>query len=129
MTISGWHHVALSVTDLDRSVGWYRSVFDLEVQFEERSESRNATILKQGSGPLTVGLVEHGSAQGPFDPTRSGLDHLAITAATRAEIESWADRLSELGVDHSGVIEVPMGAILNFKDPDGIAFAVFWEQG
>ena len=35
-------------------------------------------------------------------------------------IEQWAQRLTGAGVAHSGVIAIPPGAILNFKDPDGI---------
>ena len=46
---------------------------------------------------------------------------------TRDAIDGWADHLSDADVDHSGVIEIPTGAILNFRDPDGIQLAIFWE--
>ena len=39
-----------------------------------------------------------------------------------------SERLAARGVDHSGVIDVPPGAILNFKDPDGIGLALFWDR-
>ena len=47
--------------------------------------------------------------------------------ATREDIDGWADHLSDAGIQHSGVIEIPAGAILNFRDPDGIQLAIFWE--
>ena len=31
-------------------------------------------------------------------------------------------------LEHSGAVEVPPGAILNFEDPDGIALALFWDR-
>ncbi len=32
-----------------------------------------------------------------------------------------------VGVTHSGVIDTPRGGILNFKDPDSLALALFWD--
>ncbi|HSB86174.1 MAG TPA: hypothetical protein VLD86_07700, partial [Ilumatobacteraceae bacterium] len=61
------------------------------------------------------------------DPRRQGLDHLAFTVADREELDRWAEQLDKLGVDNSGVIDVPVGAILNFKDPDEIGLALFWD--
>jgi glyoxylase I family protein len=63
-----------------------------------------------------------------FDPRHSGLDHLAFTVGTLDELRTWATKLSTASVIHSGVVEIPSGAILNFKDPDGIALALFWER-
>ena len=74
------------------------------------------------------GLVEHVGPPDTFDPRRLGLDHLAFTVATREALDQWAARLADAGVDHSDVIEVPAGGILNFKDPDGIALALFWDR-
>ena len=44
------------------------------------------------------------------------------------ELDEWAARFDAEGVTHSGAIDVPTGAILNFKDPDGIALALFWDR-
>jgi glyoxylase I family protein len=71
----------------------------------------------------------HGSNDGsPFSPSRTGLDHVAFTAATRADLDAGIARLDELGVVHSGAIDVPPGTIVNFSDPDGIALALFWDR-
>ena len=63
-----------------------------------------------------------------FDPRRNGLDHLAFTLADRLDMDAWAARLSEHGVGYDGPFDIPPGAILNFKDPDGIALSLFWDR-
>jgi catechol-2,3-dioxygenase len=84
-------------------------------------------VLRFADGGTSVGLVEHGG-DAPFDPTVTGLDHLAFAVGSPAELAAWAQRLDDAGVAHSGAIDIPPGAILNFKDPDGIALALFWER-
>ena len=85
--------------------------------------------MRFAGGGYSVGLVEHRPAPGDaFDPRHIGLDHLAFTVATEDELAAWADRLSEGGIEHSGVVPIPPGAILNLKDPDGIAIALFWDR-
>jgi hypothetical protein len=36
--------------------------------------------------------------------------------------------VSSLEIAHSGVVEVPPGAICNVRDPDGIQLARFWSR-
>ena len=122
------HHVSLTVRDLDASVRWYVATLDFVEHFREEGEGRRACILGPTTGGYSIGLVEHPTDSDAFDPSRSGLDHLAFTVGSTAELGDWAARLTAEGVEHSGVIEVPPGAILNFKDPDGIALALFWDR-
>jgi glyoxylase I family protein len=127
--VSGAHHVALTVTDLERSLAWWQRVFDLEVLFREDGETRRAVVLRFGGTGFLLGLVQHGEPEGGrFSPRRTGLDHLALTTAARAELDSWTEHLDALAVPHSGVVDIPAGAILNLADPDGIAVALFWDS-
>ncbi len=127
--VAGFHHAALTVSDLERSRGWYEQVFDLDLQFEEHEEHRRAAIYRFAGTDGMLGLVEHrGGEVDAFRPERIGLDHLAFTVLTRDAIEDWAVQLGSLGVEHSGVIDIPPGGILNFRDPDGIQLAVFWDR-
>jgi glyoxylase I family protein len=127
--LRGFHHVALTVSDLDSSTEWYGRVLGMEALFREEADARRACVMCFPGGAYSVGLVEHQpSDHAPFDPHHRGLDHFAFTVDDRDGLDQWAQRLDELTVPHSGVIDVPpRGAILNFKDPDGIALALFWE--
>ena len=57
--------------------------------------------------------------------TAPGLDHLGFGVADREELQAWADHLTAVGIDHSGLVEVPYGIALSLKDPDGIALEFF----
>jgi glyoxylase I family protein len=128
--LTGHHHVALTVSDLDRSAQWYTRVLDMEEQFREDSPTRKAAVYRFRGGSWSVGLVQHGEpGKAGFDPTVIGLDHLAFTVDTPESLRQWAKHLDGQGVEHSGPIDVPPGEILNFKDPDGIALALFWDRG
>jgi catechol-2,3-dioxygenase len=59
-------------------------------------------------------------------PGLTGASHVAFTVATRDDLDDWATHLEVNGIENSGAVDVPPGAILNFKDPDGIALALFW---
>jgi glyoxylase I family protein len=127
--LRGFHHVAVTIRDLDASVAWYGGLLGFEELFREEAPDRRACVMTFPDGSYGVGLVEYPTRPfEPFDPRRSGLDHLAFSVGTLDEIRAWATRLSDAGVIHSGVIEIPSGAILNFKDPDDIALALFWER-
>jgi catechol 2,3-dioxygenase-like lactoylglutathione lyase family enzyme len=127
--LGGFHHVALTVRDLDRSVAFYADVLGFVELFRENSDERRACVMRFPGGAPGVGLVQHRPGYDvPFDPTRLGLDHVAFTVDSRDGLDHWARRLTDAGVEHSGALDIPPGAILNFKDPDGIALALFWDR-
>jgi glyoxylase I family protein len=123
------HHVAVTVSNRDRSAAWYTEVLGLVEDFSEDTPTRRAAVLRFPGGGFSVAVVEHvGATSGAFDPTVTGLDHLAFSVGSQDEMRRWAARLDEHGIAHSGPITVPPGEILNFKDPDGIALALFWDK-
>ena len=80
-------------------------------------------------GATGLDLFEHaGNGSEPFDPVRTGLDHLGFTTESVEELKSWARWLDACNISHSGVRDIvpdgsnaePHGAILDFRDPDGI---------
>lgn len=127
------HHIALTVTDMSVSREWYKNLLGVDPVIDEdmppvegHHDGYHHTIFPLSNGSM-LGLHTHAATAGAerFSPFRAGLDHLAFTCASRDEIESWAARLDELGVEHSTIIEDPYGYGLAFKDPDGIAFEFF----
>lgn len=126
--VTGFHHLALTVRDLAASAAWYERLFDLEQVLDEPGDERTAKVYRLRGASAMIGLVQHcGNDGSAFRPDRTGLDHAAFSVATRDEIDTWATRLDDAGVEHSGVVTIPMGAILNFADPDGVQLSIFWE--
>lgn len=117
-------HVALTVSDLARSVPWYSTLFDAEPVLDEDTGPFRHVVWALGS--TLVGLHEFPDPRvGEFDERRVGLDHLAFACADRSELEAWQARLDELGIAHGGVVDAGYGSGLSFRDPDGIALELF----
>jgi glyoxylase I family protein len=120
-------HVAVTVTDLDRSTRWYSALFGAEpvLDEDEQSGTYHHTVYVLDGGQL-FGLHKHVMAGGSaFNERDAGLDHVAFACTDRAELESWAARLDGLGVKHGDIVDAHYGSGLGFRDPDGIALEFF----
>ena len=121
-------HVAVTVTDLDRSTRWYSTLFGAEpvLDEDETAGGFHHTVFLLGGGHL-FGLHTHpsGAPDGSFDERRAGLDHVAFACADEAELESWCARLDELGITHGGIKKAHYGSGVSFRDPDGVALEFF----
>jgi glyoxylase I family protein len=124
-TFPGIGHVALTVSDLQRSVSWYRRLFDTEPVIDEDTGPYHHVVWMLG-GTL-LGLHQHAEAAGtePADELRPGLDHIAFNCSDRVELEKWAGRLDELGISHGPIVDAPYGSGLSFRDPDNIPLEFF----
>jgi glyoxylase I family protein len=118
-------HVALTVSDLTRSVPWYEQLFESKPVLDEDTGAFHHVVWQVGE--TLVGLHQFSDLADdlPFNERRLGLDHLAFACASRNELEQWGDRLDELGVRHGGVVDAPYGSGLSFRDPDNIALEFF----
>ena len=136
--ILGYHHIGLTVRDIDASVDWYTRTLGLVRAFDEKHSDGSgfAVILMRPGSPFSVGLHSHDEADGQeFDPRRTGLDHLSIAVSSAQEVDAWATYLDDIGVEHdpvasaTGVIE-GMGemsyTLVHLRDPDGIDIELWW---
>ena len=121
---SGVDHVGLSVTDLDRSIAFYRDELGALLTvppFEgyRGFSGRMAVVLL---GMTIVDLYEHEANRSErFDPSRTGLDHLALAAESYEEVDAWARWLDSRGIPRSDIRDSSgFGALFDFVDPDGI---------
>ena len=115
---AGVNHVALSVTDLERSTRFYTEVLGLLVALDL---GHGRVLLDRASG-FSVALLRHPDGVGsPFSERQTGLDHLGLAAGSRDDLVAWQERFEELGVTHSPIQDTELGHHLNFRDPDGIA--------
>lgn len=118
VTFAGIDHVALTVTDLDRSTAFYTELFG----FVPVMDSGDARICMHPTTGFVLTVVAHGSGHGGrFTELTTGLDHLGLVARTRQEVEEWEQVFEERGVPYTPIRDEPLGHILNFRDPDDIA--------
>ena len=130
-SISGVSHIALTVTDLQRSVAWYVKTLGFAELFAFDTEDFARRILLHPSG-VVVGLTEHArGVSGAFDPLVTGLDHVGLSVSSVEALEEWAGWLTSCGVGHAGVQVTPLtgSALVAFFDPDGIALELYVQTG
>ncbi|MFH9135304.1 VOC family protein [Streptomyces sp. NPDC017524] len=124
-------HIGLNVTDLDRSLAFYREVFDFEVLAEGKEEDRRWAFL--GRGPRLLVALWQQSA-GAFSTTLPGLHHLSFQVDTVEEVRATEEVLRTLGAEFTYDGVVPHGESGNsggifFSDPDGIRLEIYAPTG
>jgi glyoxylase I family protein len=132
---TGVHHVDLVVSDVERSLAFYRKLFGplgwhgVSTQTGERGETIHY-LYGPGS---SLGLREApgGPAGLPVDRYRIGLHHLCLEVSVRGDLEQAAERLRELGVAITdGPRHFPEYRegyhALFFEDPDGLKLELVW---
>jgi catechol 2,3-dioxygenase-like lactoylglutathione lyase family enzyme len=119
-------HVALTVRDLSVSVPWYEALFDSKAVLDEDTDpDMHHTVFMVGGTLVGIHQHETPAPAGDFSEFRVGLDHVAFGCTDRAELEKWASRLDELGIEHGGIKDAHYGSGVSFRDPDGIALEFF----
>ena len=118
-------HVALSVSDLGRSVPWYERLFDSKPVLDEDTGTFHHVVWQIGGTLVGLHQFPDRADDLPFDEHRLGLDHLAFACVSRSELEQWRNRLDEIGVPHGEIVDAPYGSGLSFRDPDNIALEFF----
>jgi catechol-2,3-dioxygenase len=122
-------HVAVTVSDLDRSRAWYQRLVGADPVLDEDTGPFHHVVWLLGGTLLGIHQHTSPSSAEPFDELRPGLDHIAFACANRSELEGWEGRLNELGIAHGGIVDAHYGSGLSFRDPDNIALEFFAPPG
>ena len=118
----GAHHIRLTVSDPARSREFYTDLLGFEVLMElsDGSLVTNGNLLiALRSAPDPARVVKGDAA----DPNRVGLDHLALSVDSRADIEAAASLFDERGVTHGEIVDLGKDFglyVMMLEDPDGI---------
>ncbi|MGI5128456.1 VOC family protein [Pseudonocardia sp. CA-107938] len=124
--LDGVHHLKLPVTDLARSLAWYRRVlgYRIEVEFVEEGRLAGLAMAHPAGGPPIA--LRHDPE---WAARAAGFDHFAIAVASEEAMRALAARLDACGEHHGGVHATPVGWILPMlRDPDGHELRFYtWE--
>ncbi|WP_329339169.1 VOC family protein [Streptomyces sp. NBC_00663] len=124
-------HIGLNVTDLDRSLAFYRDVLGFTLIAEGKEEGRRYAFLGDGSA-LVLTLWQQ--AEEAYAGDRAGLHHLAFEADSIARVREYEEALRTYGVDfaYEGVVAHREGAAsggIFFHDPDGTRLEISVPSG
>ena len=124
LEVSGFSHVAIRVTDLQRARRFYVDLLGLPVALE----LDGVVLVKTGSGLLGIRADAAGAKPGDrFDPHRVGLDHLSFAVDTVESLERIKQDLDGARIPNDGIHDEPTlnAKGLVFYDPDGIAIELY----
>jgi glyoxylase I family protein len=129
----GLHHVGITVTDIQRSLRWYGEMLGMVQWGEEHYPGGRTALLMRPGTHLHLGLDVHEANQRePFEPHRTGMDHLCLAVTSRSKLVEWHEHLTARGVDCSDIRDVtikPISASLfTFVDPDGVALEMMYVE-
>jgi glyoxylase I family protein len=126
-------HIALTVSDLQRSTAFYNKVFEFigfkRVEVPEATQQTMKTRLKAWVGPgysISIRPSKGEFAHRLHDRNVPGFNHMAFTAEDRSDVDKMYDLLEQIG---STVLDAPTEYpsspgyfAVYFTDPDGLKF-------
>ncbi len=118
--ITGLSHVQLLVSDLEASARWYTEVLGL-APFAENPDI-GYVALRQPAAKFVIVLTR---TDDPCDRSSgsdgAAVDHLAFAVADGDSLDTWAEHLATIGIDHAGIVLENGHPSLQLRDPDGVA--------
>jgi lactoylglutathione lyase len=136
-----WTHVAIPVSDIDRSIEFYTSLTPLVVVARNQDESGRGAWLsndKQADSPFVLVLVElapavgqnFGRQSGRPGPTLAPFAHIGIELPQKQDVDAIAEQARKLGVLSWEPCQMAehIGYICAAKDPDGNVIEFSWNQ-
>ena len=124
-------HIALTVSDLERSAAFYNKVFEFigfkRVEVPEATQQAMRTRLNAWVGPgysISIRPSKGEFAHRLHDRSAPGFNHMAFSAADRSDVEKLYELLKQMGAT---VLDAPAEYpyspgyfAVYFADPDGL---------
>lgn len=119
-------HVHLKVSNLERSVQFYREAFGFEVT---QMYGDQAAFLSAGGYHHHLGLNTWMS-EGGSAPARgtTGLFHVAFRYPTRAALGKAVKRLLDRGIRIDGASDHGVSEAIYLRDPDQNGIEIYWDR-
>ncbi|HUH19601.1 VOC family protein [Albibacterium sp.] len=119
-------HVHLKVSDIDRSLGFYRDLlgFELITMYGDQ-----AAFISAGGYHHHIGLnTWHSKGSGPAPLQNVGLYHTAIVYPTRKDLAAILNRLIKAEYPLSGASDHGVSEAIYLNDPDGNGVELYWDR-
>jgi catechol 2,3-dioxygenase len=117
-------HVHLKVSDIDRSIAFYRDVLGFEVV----DDFGSAAFLSAGGYHHHIGLNTWDSHRGTPPSGHTGLYHAAILYPTRKELAKAVQRLLDHHYPIVGTADHGVSEAIYLEDPDGNGLELYWDR-
>jgi glyoxylase I family protein len=121
MRITGIHHVTLLVSDVERSLSFYRNVLGMRlVEQTVNDDDRNARhfIFGDADGRALVTCLEYPDLdEGKVG--RGSTHQFALAVESEAELNAWRQYLTEKGIPTTDVMDRTGTKSIYLRDPDG----------
>lgn len=128
-SVTGAHHMALTVTDAERSAAWYSELLGMQLLMSGDEDTVRFRVLVHPESGWVLGVREYTEGSGDlFDELRTGLDHFAFGVPSREALDDWVQVLDDKAVPHAGVSDTPVGSVVTFRDPDNIQLELWYSD-
>jgi len=119
-------HIHLTVSDLDRSLKFYRDILGFEIT---TWYGDSAVFLSAGGYHHHIGLnTWSGKGAKPPPPGHTGLYHFAILYPNRIELAKALRRIIDTGVPIAGTADHGVSEAIYLEDPDGNGVELYADQ-
>ncbi len=118
------HHIELRSMDFTVTKNFYQNTLGWKLVMD----SPNLIIFLAGSVFIAFKKAEPRDVQHSiFSPFEVGLDHIAITCETEEELHTFTKKITDAGVENTGVkLDTALNKLyVAFKDPDRIAWEFY----
>jgi catechol 2,3-dioxygenase len=118
-------HVHLKVSDIERSLGFYRDVLGFDVQQQWDA----AAFISAGGYHHHIGLNTWESKGGsPPPPGTTGLYHVAIRYPDRKTLADALRRVVDAGIPIEGASDHGVSEAIYLRDPDGNGIELYRDR-
>ena len=119
-------HVHLKVSDIERSLGFYRDVLGFEVM---QRWGDSAAFISAGGYHHHIGLNTWESRGGSPPPRgTTGLFHVAIRYPGRAALARAVSRVLEAGIPLDGASDHGVSEAIYLRDPDANGIELYYDR-
>lgn len=119
-------HVHLKVTDIERSLKFYRDILGFEIQ---QYFGDSAVFISAGGYHHHIGLnTWHSKNTGPAPVRAAGLYHVAILYPERKDLATILKRLMEAKYPLTGAADHGVSEAIYLDDPDRNGVELYWDK-